>query len=508
MSINSLSYFLILLLSPFILSKKGSLRKYSFLAISIVVLGIANEFGIGLWVSLGWIILPFILKKFITKRWILVMSVLSGFIYMNSYIWIFPWLSSAYLMPFKLFGLSYIVFRQIDYIFYEGNEGSLTNYLNYVISFYNIVAGPIERFEPFTHNIDNPSVPLSFKEIIPIFNRIVNGYLKVYLISSLLSKYADLSFHNMNDNVGWMFIFSILNVAYIYFNFSGYCDVVIGFARLANIELSENFNKPYLARDINDFWARQHITLTSWITDYIFTPFTYHHVSKKKLSLNQIQYLAFFITFLCAGLWHGNTVNYLVYGLLQAVGVCVVKMYNDYLKRKLGSRKKAKEFRNQRTTHIFRNYNYSTIYRFVFYVYWIRYDRLVWRFIVKFHHLGIACKDLTEFKNYIQKHFNAIPVSEVMEDKHQNAHLQLFETPQGIVYEGISGPVVTGYLKKRNYLYHTCYEVEDITTTIDTLQQSGSILISPPAPAPLFKGRKVCFLTSDIGLIELLEAEG
>lgn len=339
---------MILLVS--VIALRTKYRKELFLLLSLLTMFLGMYPSVKTFLlTAAWILFPYLNKKITNRKIIIIPIIILGFIMLNQYTWIVPIELPMYL---RVFGLSYIVFRQIDYLFYEGEYNhSLFLYLSYLLSFYSIVAGPIQRYEAFSKTLLEPSDDLDNSSVLNQINRIVNGYLKVFLISALLHNYADSLFLKIPSNPLLILPFAFVNMAYIYFNFSGYCDVVIAFARLANFELPENFNKPYLAHDINDFWNRQHISLTQWITDYIFVPLSYKLMSIKIMSFNTAQYITFFITFLIAGLWHGTNLNYLVYGLLQGLGVCLVKAYNDFLKKKFKTRKKVREFRKKKSIH-------------------------------------------------------------------------------------------------------------------------------------------------------------
>ena len=125
---------------------------------------------------------------------------------------------------------------------------------------------------------------------------------------------------------------------------------------------------------------------------------------------------------------------------------------------------------------------------------------------MKFHHVGIACHDIEASEKQLLGLFpNLISSSKPVYDKHQDATLQLFETSPGIYLELVSGKAVEAMLKKGIETYHTCFEVADITLALERAQREGAILISPPKPAILFDGRKVAFLKTFLGIIELLE---
>ena len=120
---------------------------------------------------------------------------------------------------------------------------------------------------------------------------------------------------------------------------------------------------------------------------------------------------------------------------------------------------------------------------------------------MKFHHLGIATENLEETLEWMKNTFEIKHMSDIVFDKNQNANLVLIET-KDMVFELISGDIVKNLIDKNITYYHICYEVENIEITVEKLK---GILISPPKNAVLFNNKKVCFVMTNIGLIELLE---
>lgn len=122
-----------------------------------------------------------------------------------------------------------------------------------------------------------------------------------------------------------------------------------------------------------------------------------------------------------------------------------------------------------------------------------------------FHHIGIATNDIGKMIEKLNKYLKITDISEVIYDKNQDANLCMLVLNNNVKIELISGKVVEGILKKRRYLYHTCYVVNDILKEIDNLIKDGAVLVSEPKEAILFNNKKVAFLMWDLGLIELLE---
>ena len=124
-----------------------------------------------------------------------------------------------------------------------------------------------------------------------------------------------------------------------------------------------------------------------------------------------------------------------------------------------------------------------------------------------FHHIGIATNNIEETLNKLKKYFKIRNISEIIYDANQDANLCMITLESGIEIELINGKVVEKLVKKRQYLYHTCYSVNDIEKTIKELIEDGAFLVSEPKEAVLFNNRKVAFLMWDLGLIELVERE-
>jgi len=351
-SLSSLWFTLILFSAPLLFVYKTKYRSEIFLLINITLLILS----VGTWqralVTFLWILIPYYASKFTKIKGFLIGSLVVGFIYLNHYDWIIESLGLPYLLPFKILGLSYILFRQIDFILnrpsFSKTSISLVHYLNYLLSFYTFLAGPIMRYEHFVEDIQHPIDPKEI-DVLKELHRVFNGYIKIFVLSAALSLWASAAYRSLTIQFDLaMFLWlCITNALFIYFNFSGYCDVMIGMGKCAGFNITENFNKPYLAQDLSDFWSRWHMTLTRWLTDYVFNPIVQTLARNERLSMNGIQIFAFMVTFMIAGLWHGTTLNFLIYGLLQGIGVTLSKLYQDHMIKKCGGRKQFRAYRQR-----------------------------------------------------------------------------------------------------------------------------------------------------------------
>jgi alginate O-acetyltransferase complex protein AlgI len=218
-------------------------------------------------------------------------------------------------------GLSYVTFQIISYLVdvFRKNTRAERNPLHlavYILFFPKLVSGPLTRYQPFKAELDK-NMAANFEDIAAGFRRILFGVSKRILIANQLAIVANAVFNMPTANVKPLFAWLAL-LAYtlqIYFDFSGYTDIALGTAKIIGIRLPENFNYPYIAQSISDFWRRWHISLSNWFREYIFYP-----LERRRLKLfgQQINLL---IVFLLTGLWHGVTINFLVWGLLHGIAI-------------------------------------------------------------------------------------------------------------------------------------------------------------------------------------------
>jgi D-alanyl-lipoteichoic acid acyltransferase DltB (MBOAT superfamily) len=128
---------------------------------------------------------------------------------------------------------------------------------------------------------------------------------------------------------------------YLYFNFSGYTDVMVGAAALTGLRLPENFDRPFSARNFIDFWSRWHITLSTWLRTYVYNPLMMslmRRLPSPRLT-SALTVLSFFVTFFLVGAWHGQTSEFLFFGVLQGGGVASNKLYQLTMTKRLGARR-------------------------------------------------------------------------------------------------------------------------------------------------------------------------
>lgn len=219
-------------------------------------------------------------------------------------------------------GLSYYIFQFIGYLvdIYWKHEKAERNILSlglFIIFFPKIPVGPIERAEKFLPQLAK-TIPFSWNDIIEGGKRIVWGLFKKLVVADRIAIYQSAVMSSQDQQSGITMLFATLIYTFqVYADFSGYTDIALGTARLFGFNLMENFKRPFLAKSIGEFWRRWHISLSSWVNDYVFTPLAF---KKRKWGIVGVFY-SLILSFAIIGIWHGSTWNYLVFGLLQAAAL-------------------------------------------------------------------------------------------------------------------------------------------------------------------------------------------
>lgn len=219
-------------------------------------------------------------------------------------------------------GLSYYIFQTIGYItdVYRGSikaEKNLFNFSLFTLFFPKLLVGPIERANRFLPQL---SKHIYFKQenIIEGGKRIAWGLFKKLVVADRIAIFQTTIFSTAQDQSGITLLFaSVLYTFQVYADFSGYTDIALGTARLFGFDLMENFKRPILAKNVSDFWRRWHISLSSWVNDYIFNPIALKHRAWGNFSI----VYALIISFVVIGIWHGAAWNYVLFGLLQALAL-------------------------------------------------------------------------------------------------------------------------------------------------------------------------------------------
>ena len=235
-------------------------------------------------------------------------------------------------LPFPL-ALSFVTFQVIAFLvdYYERGIKKIEfkYFFLFIIFFPQLIAGPIVKYNEVVFQYKNKKNKiLDIKNVFVGLILILIGFLKKILLADNLGAYTVLGFENVNEISGvesW--ISSLAFTFQIYFDFSGYVDMAIGSALLFNIKLPQNFNSPFKAASLINFWQRWHMTLTSFLTNYIFNPFVR---SLKKATFLKMMLIIIFVFVIC-GFWHGPSWMFGFFGLLHGVGLSVNHIYNKFL---------------------------------------------------------------------------------------------------------------------------------------------------------------------------------
>lgn len=215
-------------------------------------------------------------------------------------------------------GISFFVFQSIGYLIdvYKGDviaEKNLGYYALFVSFFPQLVAGPIERSKNLLKQIKKPFV-FDYESARYGLLLMLWGYFEKLLIADQAAKIVDNVYGNFQGYAGSSVIFATLLFSIqIYCDFAGYSHIAIGAAKVMNIHLMENFRQPYLAQSIQDFWTRWHISLSSWLRDYVYIPLGGNRKGQIKKCFN------LFITFVISGIWHGANWTFLIWGVLHGL---------------------------------------------------------------------------------------------------------------------------------------------------------------------------------------------
>ena len=208
-------------------------------------------------------------------------------------------------------GISFYTFQIISYEIDVYNkkvnvQSNILKYFLYVFLFPQLIAGPIVRYQDVNNAIDNRNV--TFEMFARGVRRFIIGLSKKVIIANNLGELCNIYLNLGDKSVLFTWIFAISYMLQIYFDFSGYSDIAIGLGKMLGFNFPENFNYPYMAKSITDFWRRWHMTLSSWFRDYVYIPLG----GNKKGVLKQIRNIL--IVWSLTGLWHGASWNFIVWG--------------------------------------------------------------------------------------------------------------------------------------------------------------------------------------------------
>lgn len=266
------------------------------------------------------------------KKWILLASILANvgmlgfFKYFNfaneniaafaNFIgWNYPIENLSIILPI---GLSFHTFQSLSYTIevYRGHQKAERHYgylALYVLFYPQLVAGPIERPQNILHQLHEEH-RLEYQRVADGLKWMAWGMFKKVVIADRMALFVNPIYDSPTSHEGPALVFATLAFAIqIYCDFSGYSDIALGSAQVMGIKLMKNFQHPYFARSISEFWRRWHISLSTWFRDYVYIPLGGNRSGARRTAIN------LFITFLLSGLWHGASWTFVIWGALHGI---------------------------------------------------------------------------------------------------------------------------------------------------------------------------------------------
>ncbi len=235
-------------------------------------------------------------------------------------------------------GISFFTFEAITYVVdvYRGVHRPLErfwDYLLYILFFPKLIAGPIIRYHDLADQIRDRSQNETIDNRLTGFYRFCIGLAKKVLIANQVGGWADfifaLNYASLDSYLAWMGILAY--TFQIYFDFSGYSDMAIGIAKMVGFTFPENFNNPYISGSITEFWRRWHISLGSWMKNYLYIPLGGNRVSSKRRL-----YFNLWIVFLASGLWHGASWTFVFWGAYHGLFLVLERGFLLKIYQKIG----------------------------------------------------------------------------------------------------------------------------------------------------------------------------
>ncbi|MBS5885605.1 MAG: D-alanyl-lipoteichoic acid biosynthesis protein DltB [Clostridium sp.] len=270
--------------------------------------------------------------------------------------------------PIGFIGLSYLNFKAIQMIIeiYDGaiKEVKFPTLVYFLLFFPTLSSGPIDRFRRFEEDLNKKIDKNEYLDdyLYIGLRKIIIGlgykFVIAYIINTMwMSKIpADITFIN---GLNYMYAYSL----YLFFDFAGYSSFAVGTSYILGIKTPDNFNKPFLSKDMKEFWTRWHISLSKWFGDYLYSRIVLNSMRKKRFkSRFTASHVAQMITMFVMGIWHGLSLFYIIYGLYQG-GVLVV---TDIIQRKWKFYKKHKKEKWFQYTQIVINFNVACFGLFLF----------------------------------------------------------------------------------------------------------------------------------------------
>lgn len=261
------------------------------------------------------------------------LSILGFFKYANFFLWNWNQMVEGNFQPLDIIlpvGISFYTFQSISYIVdvYKGRVSPTETWIEYLffLSYFPaLVAGPIVRADYFLPQIQNRD-HASREEMAAGLWLIILGLVKKAVVADYIAQYNDLIFASPTGYSGLESLMGVVGyVVQIYCDFSGYSDMAIGISAIMGFRLTKNFDFPYKSRNLTDFWRSWHISLSTWLRDYVYIPLGGNRRGTLRTYVNN------FLTMLVGGLWHGAAWKFIIWGGMHGVGLIVHKALRPWL---------------------------------------------------------------------------------------------------------------------------------------------------------------------------------
>lgn len=233
-------------------------------------------------------------------------------------------------------GISFFTFQGMSYVIdvYRKDVPAQKNIFKvglYIVLFPQLIAGPIVRYKDIAFEIDNRKTVL--QDFSSGIERFIIGFGKKAIIANTMAAAADAIWDNGATGNTWIIAWggAVAYMLQIYFDFSGYSDMAIGLGRMFGFHFSENFDLPYVSRNISEFWRRWHISLSSWFRDYVYIPLG---GNRKNVYLN------LFIVFFLTGIWHGASWHFIAWGVWNGIFILIERLVKNKKRKLITTEKK------------------------------------------------------------------------------------------------------------------------------------------------------------------------
>lgn len=232
---------------------------------------------------------------------------------------------------FGFIGISYMTFKCIQYVM-EIKDGlikevSASNFFYLNLFFPSLISGPIDRSRRFDDDVNEFKSKSEYIELLTSgLQKILIGAFYKFVISQLIYPY--MQNYSQGNGIKTIVAYMYLYGFYLFFDFAGYSLMAIGTGNIFGVRLPDNFNKPFISKDIKEFWDRWHISLSYWFRDFVFSRVIRRMIRNKRIKNKLTRAsVAFIINMLIMGLWHGLSLNYIIYGLYHGMLLAVTEVY-------------------------------------------------------------------------------------------------------------------------------------------------------------------------------------